>query len=233
MTVVCPSTPAAPLLDLTALQASYTRRFSIMNGLFVVSVDLHQSRRGRLAPTGPGPARGGPASLNMGGQHASSRQGMASAPAQAPVATSRRVVQPPGARQTASGSPMSGAGLGAGELSVSWRGLEESRSCSPCLGRSSEPVHRSANDPPVLIIVDCPPVWLLARPDELDADPKPGDAACDGMWRGERSSRGQARVVSDQASFRFAAACFPHSACGSAWNRDPVSGVIGVQTGPP
>ena len=113
------------------------------------------------------------------------------APAQAPVATSRRVVQPPGVRQTASGSPMSGAGLGAGELSVSWRGLEESRSCSPCLGRSSEPVHRSANDLPVLIVVDCPPVWLLAHRDELDADPKPGDAGCDRIWPGERSDRGQ------------------------------------------
>src|SRR3954464_9311964 len=86
---------------------------------------------------------------------------------------------------------LSGGGLGAGKLSVSWRGLEESRSCSPCLGRGSESVRRPANDFPVLIIVDCPPVWLLAHPDELDADPKPGDAAGDGMWRGERSSKGQ------------------------------------------
>src|SRR5208337_5042714 len=38
--IVCPSTPAAPLLDLTALYASYTRRFSIVNGLSVVSVDV-------------------------------------------------------------------------------------------------------------------------------------------------------------------------------------------------
>src|SRR5208337_255332 len=38
--IVCPSTPAAPLLDLTALYASYTRRLTIVNGLSVVSVDV-------------------------------------------------------------------------------------------------------------------------------------------------------------------------------------------------
>src|SRR3974390_2346202 len=37
---VCPSTPAAPRLDLTALYASYTRRFSIENGLFVAPFEV-------------------------------------------------------------------------------------------------------------------------------------------------------------------------------------------------
>ena len=40
LSIVCLSTPAAPPLDLTALYASYTRRLSILNGLFVVSVDV-------------------------------------------------------------------------------------------------------------------------------------------------------------------------------------------------
>src|SRR6516162_7963266 len=38
--IVCSSTPAAPRLDLTALYASYTRRFSIWNGLFVARIEI-------------------------------------------------------------------------------------------------------------------------------------------------------------------------------------------------
>src|SRR5215470_17401604 len=36
----CSSTPAAPRLDLTALYASYTKRFSILNGLFVAYIEF-------------------------------------------------------------------------------------------------------------------------------------------------------------------------------------------------
>src|SRR6516162_2425825 len=36
----CSSTPAAPRLDLTALYASYTKRFSILNGLFVACIEI-------------------------------------------------------------------------------------------------------------------------------------------------------------------------------------------------
>src|SRR5215471_18007461 len=38
--IVCSSTPAAPRLDLTALYASYTRRLSIWNGLFVARLEI-------------------------------------------------------------------------------------------------------------------------------------------------------------------------------------------------
>src|SRR5215467_8840250 len=38
--IVCSSTPAAPRLDLTALYASYTKRLSILNGLFVACIEF-------------------------------------------------------------------------------------------------------------------------------------------------------------------------------------------------
>src|SRR5215469_205481 len=36
----CSSTPAPPRLDLTALYASYTKRLSILNGLFVACIEF-------------------------------------------------------------------------------------------------------------------------------------------------------------------------------------------------
>ena len=76
-----------------------------------------------------------------------------------------------------------------------------------------EEIAADDNHPAVLVVVDLPSVRSHARGHGLDADSEPGGAACDGARRGERRRHGgRLGAVSDHASFRFAAACFPRSA---------------------